>query len=290
MKVTRISKNIAKFETNKKNTKLAILSDLHWDNPHCNRELLKAHLDYCLKEDIPVFINGDMFCLMQGKGDRRGNKSDVRPEHAFNNYFDSIVKTAVDWFTPYAHIIKLIGYGNHETSIIKHQETDIIARFVDLLNYKCNSKVLTGGYGGWIWFNYQNSNMIKSLKLKYFHGSGGGGAVTKGAINLTRALSMYEADIFTMGHIHENAARTDAKEVMYVKKGVCEIRHKYIHNMITGTYKDEYGTGFGNFHIEKGRPIKVLGGRILTLDFDRNRINNIRTLKCAIDSRQFPII
>jgi len=290
MKVTRISKNIAKFETDKKNTKLAILSDLHWDNPHCNRELLKAHLDYCLKEDIPVFINGDMFCLMQGKGDRRGNKSDVRPEHAFNNYFDSIVKTAVEWFTPYAHIIKLIGYGNHETSIIKHQETDIIARFVDLLNYKCNSNVLTGGYGGWIWFNYQNSNMVKSLKLKYFHGSGGGGAVTKGAINLTRALSMYEADIFTMGHIHENAARTDAKEIMYLKKGVCEIRHKYIHNMITGTYKDEYADGSSGWHIERGAPIKVLGGRILTLDFGRNKINNIRTLKCAIDSRQFPII
>jgi len=290
MKVTRISKNIAKFETDKKNTKLAILSDLHWDNPHCNRELLQAHLDYCLKEDIPVFINGDMFCLMQGKGDRRGNKSDVRPEHAFNNYFDSIVRTAVEWFTPYAHIIKLIGYGNHETSIIKYQETDIIARFVDLLNYKCNSNVQTGGYGGWIWFQYHNSNMFKSLKLKYYHGSGGGGAVTKGAINLTRALSMYEADIFTMGHIHENAARTDAKEVLYLKKGVCEIRHKYVHNMITGTYKDEYGTGFGNFHIEKGRPIKILGGRILTLDFARDRVNKVRSLKCAIDSRQFPII
>ena len=290
MIVTKISKNIAKFTTNKKHNKIAILSDLHWDNPHCNRELLKAHLDYCLKEDIPVFINGDFFCLMQGKGDRRGNKSDVRPEHAFNNYFDSIVKTAVDWFTPYAHIIKLIGYGNHETSVIRHQETDIIARFVDLLNYKCNSNVLTGGYGGWIWFNYHNSNMVKSLKLKYFHGSGGGGVFSKGSIILTRGLAMFEADIFTMGHIHENAARTDAKEILYLKKGVCEVRHKYIHNMITGTYKDEYSIGNGGFHIEKGRPIKVLGGRILTLDFDRNKINNIRTLKCAIDSRQFPII
>jgi predicted phosphodiesterase len=290
MKVERISKNIAKFTTNKKHNKIAILSDLHWDNPHCNRDLLKAHLDYCLKEDIKIFINGDFFCLMQGKGDRRGNKSDVRPEHAFNNYFDSIVKTAVDWFTPYAHIIKLIGYGNHETSVLKHQETDIITRFVDLLNYKCNSNILTGGYGGWIWFNYQNSNMVKSLKIKYFHGAGGGGAVTKGAINLSRALSMYEADVYTMGHIHENSARTDAKEIMYLKKGICEVRHKYIHNMITGTYKDEYADGSNGFHIEKGRPIKVLGGRILTLDFDRNRINGVRSLKCAVDSRQFPII
>ena len=260
MKVERISKNIAKFTTEKAETKIAILSDLHWDNPHCNRELLKAHLDYCLEHDIPVFLNGDVFCLMQGKGDRRSNKSDVRPEHAFNNYFDSIVKTAVDWFEPYAHIIKLIGYGNHETSIIKHQETDIIARFVDLLNYKAGSNILTGGYGGWIWFNYQNSNMVKSLKMKYFHGAGGGGAVTKGAINLTRALAMYEAEIFTMGHIHENSARTDAKEVLSLKKGVCEVKHQYIHSMITGTYKDEYADGSDGFHIERGRPIKVLGG------------------------------
>ena len=145
MKTERISKNITRFITKQKKTQLAILSDLHWDNPHCNRDLLKTHLDYCLENDIDVFINGDLFCLMQGKGDRRGNKSDVRPEHSFNNYFDSIVTTAVDWFLPYAHIIKLIGYGNHETAIIKHCETDILQRFVDLLNYKAGSNIKTGG-------------------------------------------------------------------------------------------------------------------------------------------------
>ena len=290
MKTTRISGNIVRFDFDKQNNKLAILSDLHWDNPHCNRELLKEHLDYCLEKNISVFINGDMFCLMQGKGDKRGNKSDVRPEHAFNNYFDSIVQTAVEWFTPYAHIIKLIGYGNHETAIIKNCETDILQRFVDLLNYKCKSNVLTGGYGGWIWFQFHEGNMVKSIKMKYFHGSGGGGVVTKGAINLTRALQMYEADIFTMGHIHENSARTDAKEVLSLKKGVCEIQHKYIHSIITGTYKDEYFDGSKGWHIERGAPVKILGGRILTLDCKRRKYNNLRKLKCNIDSCQFPII
>ncbi|QDP65229.1 MAG: hypothetical protein Unbinned2819contig1004_20 [Prokaryotic dsDNA virus sp.] len=286
----RITKNITHFLTDKKNTKIAILSDLHWDNPHCNRDLLKAHFDYCLENDIPVFINGDMFCLMQGKGDRRGNKSDVRPEHAFNNYFDSIVSTAVEWFLPYAHIIKLIGYGNHETAIIKHCETDILQRFVDLLNYKAGSKILTGGYGGWIWLTFQDSNMTTSLKMKYFHGSGGGGVVTKGAINLSRALAMYEADIFTMGHIHENSCRTDAKEILYNRKGVTQVRHKYIHSMITGTYKDEYADGSTGWHVERGAPAKILGGRILNLQFGRKKVNNIRKLGCMIDSNQFPVI
>ena len=289
MKVEKISRNITRFKFEINDVKIAILSDLHWDNPKCNRELLKAHLDYCLEHDIPVFINGDMFCLMQGKGDRRGNKSDVRPEHAFNNYFDSIVNTAVEWFTPYAKIIKLIGYGNHETSIIRHCETDILQRFVDILNYKCDTNVLTGGYGGWIWFTINNNGSKKSFRLKYFHGSGGGGVVTKGAINLTRALTMYEADIFTMGHIHENSSRTDAKEVLHTEGSSPEVKHKYIHSMITGTYKDEYKDGFGGWHIEQGAPVKTLGGRILSIKTSRKVKNKIRKSVYLVDSFQFPI-
>ena len=289
MKIERINRNITRFDIDKRDFQIAILSDLHWDNPKCNRELLKAHLDYCKENNIPVFINGDMFCLMQGKGDRRGNKSDVRPEHAFNNYFDSIVNTAVEWFTPYAKIIKLIGYGNHETAIIRHCETDILQRFVDILNYKCNSNVLTGGYGGWLWFYFNCHGTRKTLRLKYFHGSGGGGIVTKGAINITRALQMYEADIFTMGHIHENSSRTDAKEVLFTNGNVAEVKHKYIHSMITGTYKDEYVDGFSGWHVERGAPVKTLGGRILTIKTSRRVKNKIRKTACLVDSCQFPV-
>jgi hypothetical protein len=103
--------------------KVALLSDLHWDNPKCDRALLKKHLDYCLANNIPVHINGDMFCLMQGRGDRRGNKSDILPEHNNARYLDSVIETAVEWFSPYKDVLTVIGYGNHETSIIKHQDS-----------------------------------------------------------------------------------------------------------------------------------------------------------------------
>ena len=66
MKLERLSKNIHKLYLDKENNKVALLSDLHWDNPKCDRELLKKNLDYCLENNIPVHINGDMFCLMQG--------------------------------------------------------------------------------------------------------------------------------------------------------------------------------------------------------------------------------
>ena len=285
------SKNVHELQLEGIEVKIAMLSDLHWDNPHCDRDMLKRHLDYCLAENIPVMINGDMFCLMQGRGDNRRNKSDIRPEHNNARYLDSIVETAIEWFLPYAHIIKLIGYGNHETSIIKFQETDILQRFVDLLNYKAGSNIQTGGYGGWLVVRQSsNKNNTTSFytKIKYFHGSGGGGIVTKGAINLTRALETYENfDVFSMGHIHENSCRNDVRDTLeqHPNSGYT-LKQKQLHLMLTGTYKEEYGDGSQGWHVERGAPIKPLGGRILTIKCVRERSGKKKTIK-YIDSHKF---
>jgi len=289
MELIKHLKNVHEIVLKGKDIQIAVLSDLHWDNPKCNRNLLKNHLDYCLKENIPVIVNGDFFCLMQGKGDKRGNKSDIRPEHNNAKYLDSIVETAVEWFSPYAHILTVLGYGNHETTIIKYQETDILQRFVDLLNYKNKSNVMTGGYGGWIIIKqYVNKKML-SYKIKYFHGSGGGGVVTKGALNLTRALEMYEGfDIFTMGHIHENSARHDVRDtVVYVPKNGYKLVQKELHLMITGTYKEEYGDGSAGWHVERGAPIKPIGGRILNISISRDLKQDKDELIKHIDSIRF---
>jgi hypothetical protein len=285
----RHSKNVHELPIEGTDVRIAMLSDLHWDNPHCDREMLKRHLDYCLAENIPVMINGDLFCCMQGRGDNRRNKSDIRPEHNNAMYLDSIINTAADWFLPYAHIIKLVGYGNHETAIIKWQETDLLQRFVDLLNYKAGSNVQTGGYGGWLVIK-QISNWGSSYttKVKYFHGSGGGGIVTKGAINLTRALEAYENfDVFTMGHIHENSCRNDVRDtlVQHSTSGY-NLKQKQLHLMLTGTYKEEYGDGSQGWHVERGAPIKPLGGRILTIKCVRETTGDRKTTK-YIDSHKF---
>jgi len=290
--LTKISKNVHVLKTQGKEIKIAMLSDIHWDNPKCDWDYLKKHLDYCLKENIPIMINGDMFCLMQGRGDKRGSKSDIRPEHNNSRYLDSVVETAVEWWSPYAYLLTVIGYGNHETSIIKWQETDILQRFVDLLNYKNGSNVYTGGYGGWLIVKQKIfGNSEVTYKIKYFHGSGGGGVVTKGAINLTRALEMYEDfDVFTMGHIHENSARNDVRETLvnHSKTGY-HVKHKDIHLMLTGAYKEEYGDGSKGWHIERGAPPKPVGGRILTLTVARDRNNDSDTYYKIVDSRKFPI-
>jgi hypothetical protein len=207
-------------------------------------------------------------------------------------YLDSIVETAVEWWSPYAHILTVIGYGNHETAIIKWQETDILQRFVDLLNYKNGSNVYTGGYGGWLIVRQHISeNINTSFKIKYFHGSGGGGVVTKGALNLTRALEMYEDfDVFTMGHIHENAARNDVRDtISYNSKLGYRQEHKQIHLMLTGTYKEEYGDGSKGWHVERGAPVKPTGGRILVFESDRFEKDGQKKTYKNIDSTKFPL-
>jgi hypothetical protein len=280
----RHSKNVHELQLEGSEVRIAMLSDLHWDNPHCDRDMLKRHLDYCLAENIPVMINGDLFCCMQGRSDRRSSKSDIRPEHNNARYLDSIIETAVEWFLPYAHIIKLIGYGNHETAIIKWQETDILQRFVDLLNYKAGSNIHTGGYGGWLVVRQssnKNNTTSFSTKIKYFHGSGGGGIVTKGAINLTRALETYENfDVFSMGHIHENSCRNDVRDTLeqHPNSGYT-LKQKQLHLMLTGTYKEEYGDGSKGWHVERGAPIKPLGGRILTIKCVRERSGDKKNYK-----------
>ncbi|NBW22393.1 MAG: hypothetical protein EBR82_82030, partial [Caulobacteraceae bacterium] len=92
-----------------------LISDLHWDNPKCDRALLKKDLDEAVERNALIIVNGDFFCLMQGKGDPRRSKDDIRPEHNKGNYLQAVVEDAVDWFSPYKNNLALIGYGNHET-------------------------------------------------------------------------------------------------------------------------------------------------------------------------------
>ena len=267
--------NVVRIEKPWEETKILLISDLHWDNPKCDRALLKKHLDEAVKGNNDILLNGDLFCLMQGAYDPRKSKSDIRPEHNVSNYFDAIITTAVDWFAPYAHLIKMIGYGNHETSILKRQETDIIERFVTLLNYKCGTEIQVGGYGGWVRINFDDGSSHKSFKIKYMHGFGGGGAVTRGTIQHNRmSVNVEGADAIWMGHVHEDYEMTYTVEELtnsdtVMLRDILMIR--------TSAYKEEYGDGSKGWHIERGASPKPIGGRWLILKpfRDDNRTRKI---------------
>jgi hypothetical protein len=256
--------NVHKFVVPFENRKVLLLSDLHWDNPKCDRVLLKKHLDQALEGNHDVHLNGDTFCLMQGAYDPRKNKEGIRPEHNVNNYLDAVVNDAIEWFKPYAKIIRVVGYGNHETNIIKRQETDVIQRFVFGLNRECGTDIEAGGYGGWIVYNFLDGKVIRrTFKIKYMHGYGGGGSVTKGVIQFNRMSTFVEgADVIWMGHVHE------CNEVIYTNEFLTKQYTIELRNILmvrTATYKEEYNSGLGGWHVERGATPKPLGGRWLEL-------------------------
>ena len=57
--------------------------------------------------------------------------------------------------------------------------------------------------------------------------------------------------------------------------------------MITGTYKEEYGDGSKGWHVERGAPIKPVGGRILVLSIERKQGEGEDRLIKHIDSIRF---
>lgn len=248
-----------------------LANDLHLDNPYCNRELLKSHLDKTVAENGYIMMNGDIFCVMQGKSDKRHNKAALRPEDCTDTYFDSVVENAVEFFLPYAERILYIGLGNHETSIIKKVEINILKRFVDLIYYKTGHRIVLGQYHGFIYIVNTPSNVSGkrssprySYKIYHNHGAGGDAPITNGTIEDSRLLMNVEGvDAIWTGHNHNKY--NAQKSVVYLDTNPQSMQAKMriVDTIRSGTYKQEYkGSGF---HIEKRGPAKPLGGVWLSL-------------------------
>jgi len=240
-------------------------SDVHWDNPHCDREMLAKHLEEAKRRNAPVLDIGDFFDVMQGKYDPRSSKSDLRPELMAGDYLDECVNQASDWLAPYASQLCLRGYGNHETSIKKRHETDLIERLSERLRAQ-GSPARTGGYSGFVRLSvFPNSNPKNQLGVTYFyhHGYGGGGPVTRGTIQTSRqAVYLSDADVVHNGHTHDAWVMPIQRIRLSAANTIMHERQIHVR---TPGYKEEYQDGHGGWHIERGGPPKPTGGAWLRL-------------------------
>jgi hypothetical protein len=243
---------------NKKKTstrRILLLADIHWDNSHCDLGKLKEDLDKALKEKIPVFIFGDFFCAMQGKWDPRSSQDALREEHRGGNYLDLLVESAAKWLNPYKEIITLITPGNHETSILKRHETNLIERLITLLRHN-GSSVEMGTYWGFIRATmFWETKAIGAATIHYSHGYGGGGEITRGLIDWSRTRSQYIADVYVAGHIHRRNCDENVIAHMTVAGRMKQSRQLFLR---CGTYKDEHQPN--GWHVEKGRAGRPIGG------------------------------
>lgn len=245
-----------------------LLSDLHWDNPHCDRGLLRRLMDEAKATGAGILLIGDTFCAMQGKADKRGSKDSIRSEHQGGNYFDLLVDTATKWFEPYSDNLVMIGQGNHETAIIKHNETDLVARLCEKL------ATINGGYAGFVQFRFNRGAGGRTTRtLYYHHGHGGGGEATKGVpMAMRRAVYVPDADIMATGHIHESWLLRLPR--VRLSTGGKIYYDEQLHLQL-GTMKQEHDLQ-GGYHIEKGRPPKPLGGWWLDFSIDSSQHGRVK--------------
>jgi hypothetical protein len=259
------------------NIDLLLCSDIHFDNPKCNRDLFFSHLKRIKDRGGKVLINGDLLCVMQGKYDPRRSKHDIRPEHNKHDYINAVINDTVDQLSPYADIIAFIGTGNHETAILKNLEIDLLAELTAKLNERNKTNILYGGYRGWIIVRKQvseNGN-FQSYKIYYNHGFGGGGEMTKGILQHSRTNMYIEnADAIWFGHVHESYVQPSMTEYFDNHHSAFRPRTRTVYNIRTACYKEEFADVTGGFHIERGRPPKPMGGVHLNLDIIRNETNS----------------
>jgi len=252
-------------------------SDRHHDSRHSDKELMREHLEQAKEKSAYIFDFGDFFDAMQGRYDPRRSYPDMDPKYLDImqkkgiGYLDAIVTDAREFYKPYAKLFLLISKGNHETAIYEHNDIDLTNRIVYGLNSDAGTQIHTGMYGGWIRFMFSiGKTQRESINLKYFHGSGGGGPVTKGVIQSNRqAVYLPDADIVVNGHIHESWI-LPLKRERISQAGV--IYQDYQYHVRTGTYKDEYGDGGEGWAVTKGMPPKPKGAVWFKLYYDRKHV------------------
>lgn len=253
-------------------------ADRHHDNPHTDQELELKHLYQARERGAGIIDAGDLFCAMQGKYDKRSDKSCLRPEHQCGDYLDALVRTASDFYAPFAENWIVMGRGNHESAIKKNHETDLTERMLERIAVKTGVHIPSGGYTGWVRILLnKNTTQRASVRFWYAHGWGGGGPVTRGMIQSGNRMPMMTdgADVVFSGHVHE-AVYTESTRVYLRDSGQPATKTQYI--VQTPTYKDEYGSGEGGWHVETGKSPKPVGawwmkvtnvGKDVQLSFER---------------------
>ena len=247
-------------------------SDAHTDNPDSCIDLQIKHLDEAKERNAGILDFGDIFCAMQGAWDPRKSKSKLRPEHQVDDYLDALVSTHADLYEPYAHNWVMQGAGNHEASILKRHETNLIERLAARLRDRTGAPFLCTGYTGWCVFRFTiGSTQRQSVRLWHTHGYGGGGPVTKDMIQRSRQLAYVDnADIMCSGHTHDQWITKDMR-IRLNEQG--NVVHRPVVYVKCPTYKDEYRDGVGGWHIGTGKPPKPIGAYWLRFYVGREERN-----------------
>lgn len=236
-----------------------LLSDLHIGARNVDYALIKEELETAKRKKDRILINGDVFDMILSCDKKRFRPDVLHPRLVGK---PDIVNSAIEWgaelLGPYADLIDLIGCGNHESSLEKYHNIDVIKILVHELrkmrknkNHQLNHGGFTGYYDARFRDSADNKNRHgKRFVIYYHHGAGGSAPVTKGIIDFHRK-GWIQADVILLGHKHN-------KITSVVRSMSCPIQGnetvvKDVYHIMTGSYMTNYATQTQGSLEEHGR-------------------------------------
>ena len=224
---------------------LRLMSDLHIGAAHVDYKLIQQELDDALANQDRILINGDLLDMILPKDHKRYSANVVHPRIARRqDQVNAAVTWAVEILSPVAHLIDMIGVGNHETAVTKWHSIDPTLLILWELDKVAKSKdpdhvIHYGGYTGFVDYRLRNEtgNSYRWV-LYYHHGSGGAAPVTKGLIDFNRKDVFIDADMIWMGHKHNRLVVTVEKLRCPLSGDEVDVRD--VHHCMTGAYFQTY--------------------------------------------------
>lgn len=231
-------------------------SDAHHDAVHSDRDLERRHLEQAKALGAYILDIGDLFDCMQGKYDKRADREALREEYRHGPYLDRLVDVAVERYLPFAERWLLMSPGNHETSVARHNDTNLTERLYARLK-PAAPLLQMGTYSGFVRIRVRVQGSRRgSLTIAYHHGYGGSAPVTRGVIQSNRmAITYPDAEIVWSGHTHTEFYVSLARTRITSSDTVT--RDEQLHIKSPG-YKRNLGVGDG-WEVEKGFMPQSLG-------------------------------
>jgi predicted phosphodiesterase len=251
-------------------------SDIHLDSIGCKRDILKKHFDEIKHANGLIFIFGDLLDVMGSYGDRRLQREDIDPQFIQHGrtYLDLVAEYTIEFLKPYAQNIALISYGNHEKTINKFHNHDILRSIVWALNLDEGVNIQLGAYSGWVFLRMKlsNSGASKTIKIHYHHGFGGNAKRSKGMLDVQiEAMKYPDANILVRGHTHQKWYDPSTARMRVTPKGnIYKDKVKYIQS---GSYVDGIGEGKSGWPVEKNFNPTDIGGWFVDFKYKKSNDN-----------------
>lgn len=226
---------------------ITLLSDLHVGSSLLDEERLTLEIDRAAANNDRVLINGDLCDLILTRDAKRFSPNALHPSIAGrDDLVNAAVEMTVKLLAPIASQIDMIGSGNHEWTVGKNHNVDVVALIINGLKpYGCTLE-RGGGALGMVRYEFvepsykgRKKKVVSSHTLLYWHGNGGSSSLT-GVLGEFGNKGTFVEGVDSVWYGHKHVRAVSQMERIYWDKKTDRLERRRQWLLRTGGYLDAY--------------------------------------------------